>query len=166
MPESQTFRRRPAEVQALQWTGDNAAELEKFAGPDFDVVDQPDDNPEATAAIREGVHGTWELLYTGDWVIRDAEGRLAPVRAADFDAAYERQQASRDPAALMRLLATEIRSAAPHDPGELELADLFEAGARAVETPDPALDQAVVTALTAFAVPFAAELDLPEANNA
>ena len=88
-----TYRKKPVQVQAVQWCGDNAVQVEQFAGCNFELIDpavQWCDDPEATAAIRDVRRGgTWQPLYTGDWVTKDVWGATFPVRAAEFAETYE-----------------------------------------------------------------------------
>jgi hypothetical protein len=86
-------RKRPVEVDAVQWTGANVAEVEAFAGPNFQTF-TPDnpyaDDPDATAAVRDDLHGgTWVPMYDGDWVVRGVRGEMYPVRAEVFTETYE-----------------------------------------------------------------------------
>lgn len=88
--DPQTFRHRSEQVEAVQWTGDNADTLRAFAGPDFDEIDLDDrtEDPDETAAVRESEHGTWRGLKPGDWVVR-LDGGLYEFAAADFAKQYE-----------------------------------------------------------------------------
>jgi hypothetical protein len=87
------FRKKPVEVEAVQWTGDNAADLNHFAASHFDVLNEQDrancDDPEATAQIYDALHSTWVLVYTSDWIIRGIKGEFYPCRPDVFDATYE-----------------------------------------------------------------------------
>lgn len=89
-----TFRKRPIVIEAVQWTGTNATEVAALAGSDFEAIDPEEpweDDPEATAAVRDDLHGgTWIPMYVGDWVIRGVRGELYPCRAAVFAETYER----------------------------------------------------------------------------
>jgi len=88
--DPQRYRHRSEEVEAVQWTGDNADVLRAFAGPDFDEIDLDDrtEDPDETAAVRESEHGTWRGLKPGDWVVR-LDGGLYEFAAADFAKQYE-----------------------------------------------------------------------------
>ena len=88
--DPQTFRHRSEEIEAVQWTGDNADALRAFAGPDFDEIDLDDrtEDPDETAAVRESEHGTWRGLKPGDWVVR-LDGGLYEFAADDFAKQYE-----------------------------------------------------------------------------
>lgn len=87
------FRKRPVVVEAIRWTGDNAAQLNYFAASHFDVLDEQDransDDPEATAQIFDTLHSTWVLVQTGDWIIRGVQGEFYPCRTDVFEATYE-----------------------------------------------------------------------------
>ncbi|MEU9333172.1 hypothetical protein AB0D49_08400 [Streptomyces sp. NPDC048290] len=88
--ETARYRHRTAEVEAVQWTGSNAAALRAFCGPDFDEIDLDDrvEDPDESAAVREGKHGTWRGLKPGDWVVKLDEG-LYEFSADDFAGQYE-----------------------------------------------------------------------------
>jgi hypothetical protein len=96
MSTVQTFRKRPVEVPAIQWRGDNRDDLVAFAGMHFDVLDPEDrancDDPEATAQILDVLHATWVLVYTGDWIIKGLKGEFYPCRDEVFTESYERVQ--------------------------------------------------------------------------
>lgn len=66
-------------VQALEWTGDNSAEMADFAGDIFDEVD-------GYAELLFGIFGSWRLR-TGHWVVSEERG-LAVRTAQDFAAKY------------------------------------------------------------------------------
>lgn len=87
-------RKKPVEVTAVQWTGDNVDELEWWTGNLFDRLGPEDsfysDDPEATAQIFDKLHSTWILMYTGDWVVRGVAGEFHPVRNSVFVDTYEK----------------------------------------------------------------------------
>lgn len=87
------FRKRPVEVEAIQWTGDNYPAVNHFAASHFAVLDEQDrancDDPEATAQVFDVLHSTWILVYTGDWIIRGIQGEHYPCRADVFETTYE-----------------------------------------------------------------------------
>ena len=87
------WRLRSAVVDAIQWTGSNEQAVAGLAPAAFHSLDEQDransDDPDATASLLEGLHCSWVLVYTGDWVVKDAEGRLSVVRDSDFIARYE-----------------------------------------------------------------------------
>lgn len=75
------FRKRPVEVEAVRWTGDNEAELSAFAGSCFEAVDPEDrdDDPDMTGSIYDKLHSTWVKVYTGQWVIKGIRGEFYPI---------------------------------------------------------------------------------------
>ncbi|MFE9736146.1 hypothetical protein ACFYO9_37470 [Streptomyces sp. NPDC005863] len=86
------YRRRPTPVLAVQWTGVNEAELRKFAGFRFALIDDNEeievDDIDATARLLDETRGDWMPLVPGDWVVR-CRGRYTAVRTADFAKDYE-----------------------------------------------------------------------------
>lgn len=75
------FRKKPVEVEAVQWTGDNEAELVTFAGDRFHVVDPEDrgDDPDQTAAVFDTLHNTWVRVYDGQWIVKGVKGEFYPI---------------------------------------------------------------------------------------
>lgn len=53
------FRKMPVEIEAVQWDGDNAAELTEWTGGAFSEIDPEDrgDNPDATAELYVDANG-------------------------------------------------------------------------------------------------------------
>lgn len=88
------YRKKPLAIEALQWTGNNPGAMYDFAGLSnfeaFGPDDVWDDDPEATAAVRDDLHGkTWIPMKTGDWVIRGVKGELYPCNGQVFEETYE-----------------------------------------------------------------------------
>jgi hypothetical protein len=87
------FRKKPVEVAAIRWTGENLTELRDFAGSKFEALHVEDrancDDPEASAQVLDALHSTWVLLYDGDWIIRGIQGEFYPCRPDVFEATYE-----------------------------------------------------------------------------
>lgn len=87
------FRKKPVEVEAIQWTGDNADELETFTGGLFNMLDREDrehcDDPEMTAQVFDDLHSTWVGVYTGQWIIRGVKGEFYPCDAAVLAETYD-----------------------------------------------------------------------------
>jgi hypothetical protein len=87
------FRKKPKVIEAVRWTGDNAAEVNHFAASHFDVLNPEDrancDDPAATAQVFDVLHSTWVLVYDGDWIIRGVRGEHYPCRPGVFAETYE-----------------------------------------------------------------------------
>lgn len=94
------YRKRPTAVYAIQWSGDNDADVIAFTGPAIFTALDPDDataDPGHTAQVFDTLHSTWVGVHTGDWIIRGIAGEHYPCRdtvftqtylpAADFEAA-------------------------------------------------------------------------------
>lgn len=81
----------PAEISAVQWTGENAAAMAAFAGTAFHMIDEEDrvQDPDATAEVLDDRHSTWQPLHVGDWVIRGNAAGIRMMGAAEFRERYE-----------------------------------------------------------------------------
>ena len=87
----QKFRKRPVEVDTVQWTGSNEAELIDFTGHRFEAV-RPEDraeNPEITAQVFDELHSTWVGVYTGQHIVRGVKGEFYPIAEDVLAATYE-----------------------------------------------------------------------------
>lgn len=82
------YRRIPAEIEAVQWTGDNADALRAFCGSDFDTID-PEDRIENTdqdaQLLVEASH--WVGMQPGDWAVK-YEGYFVAKADATFRAVW------------------------------------------------------------------------------
>lgn len=89
------FRKKPVEVDAIRWTGDNTDEIIAFTGPDrIDVVTPAGRpyitlDPEVTALVYDVLHSTWVGVKTGQWIIRGVKGELYPCADDVFAETYE-----------------------------------------------------------------------------
>jgi hypothetical protein len=86
------YRKLPIEIDAVQWTGTNAAELAAFAPGKWRTVDTEDrtDDPEITAEVFDELHSTWVGMRTGHWVIEGIAGEFYPCADHVFAVTYER----------------------------------------------------------------------------
>ncbi|WP_055696520.1 hypothetical protein [Streptomyces silaceus] len=88
-------RKKPVEVDTLQWTGDNEAAVQDFVGGPavFYALDDADrensDDPEATAAVFDELHSTWVLVYTGQHIVRGVKGEYYPIAEDVLAETYE-----------------------------------------------------------------------------
>ena len=88
------YYRKAAAAEAVRWNDGNANEVLDLVGHgNFDVPDEADransDDPECTAAVLGGSHSTWKGVKDGQWVVKEAGGRLRVLRDSDFREAYE-----------------------------------------------------------------------------
>lgn len=85
------YRQLPVEVEAIEWTGDNEAELIAFTGNRFQALDPEDrtDDPDATGAVFDVLHSTWVLVYPGQHVVRGVRGEFYPIAQDVLAETYE-----------------------------------------------------------------------------
>jgi hypothetical protein len=85
------FRKRPVEVEAIRWTGDNDTELIAFTGNRFAVVAPEDrgDDPDYTAEVFDILHSTWIGVYTRHWIVKGIKGECYPCDDSVFHSTYE-----------------------------------------------------------------------------
>lgn len=89
------FRKLPIEVDAIQWTGDNEAEVQAFTdgASYFNALDAEDrancDDPDATATVYDRLHSTWVLVFTGQHIVRGVKGELYPIAEDVLAETYE-----------------------------------------------------------------------------
>ncbi len=78
------YRKRPIEIEAIQWTGENFGQVEQFMGVRSSFV-RGDFNGLRLHTL-EGVM----LAMPGDWIIRGVAGELYPCKPEIFEQTYER----------------------------------------------------------------------------
>ena len=91
-----TYRKKPVEIEAVQYTGDNEHEIMDFAG-DHRVRCVPMSitlKPSITIDTLEGVMTASE----GDFIIRGVKGELYPCKPDIFVATYEAVDSENVPA--------------------------------------------------------------------
>lgn len=85
------YRKKPVEVTAVQWTGDNMDEMLAFTKGDFERDPTPGDPDDAGVYNRDedGRGDTWAAVSPGDWLVKGADGLFIGVTADVFAEAYE-----------------------------------------------------------------------------
>jgi hypothetical protein len=96
MTDVKTFRKKPVEIQAMQWTGENLDEVLGFTGDrKFAVLAEIDrtlcGDPACTAELFVAANRVWMAIETGEWILRDAKG-FYPCKPDIFAATYEEVQ--------------------------------------------------------------------------
>lgn len=76
------YRKRPIVVEAIQWTGDNLAEVQRFADLFLRV------NP-TLAEVWVKPEATWVRCPAGHYVIKGVNGEFYPCAPAIFETTYE-----------------------------------------------------------------------------
>jgi hypothetical protein len=130
-------RKKPVEVDTIQWTGTNEHEVQEFTGGPsvFYALDAEDragcDDPEATATVFDNLHSTWVLVYTGQHIVRGVKREYYPIAEDVLAETYELADATPD---LRDIFHTAIRS--------------FQVNARKPGGYDQQLTDHILTALT------------------
>ena len=91
MTQPRRFKKKPVEVEAVQWTEDNFRTLYRFTDGRFDTAHPDDriDDPEITAQVFDELHSTWVGVKTGDWIIQGVLGEFYPCNGEVFEGTYE-----------------------------------------------------------------------------
>jgi hypothetical protein len=96
------YRTKVFEIEAVQFTGDNFAEVHAFTeGPEGrsqfawislgegDDVRLADETDEFQAQVYDTLHDSWVNVKIGQWIIRGMKGEYYPCDPEVFDAKYE-----------------------------------------------------------------------------
>lgn len=76
-----TYRKKPVEIQALQWTGENQAELYKFVPAHLRIEEEDG----LYIVTLEGNH----KALIGDFIIRGVKGEFYPCKPDIFELTYD-----------------------------------------------------------------------------
>lgn len=79
---AKTYIAKPKIRQAVQWTGENVAELIEFTDDLFELQD-------GEAFVYDKLHTTWIRVYLGQWVVKGTEGECYPVAHEVFTKTYQ-----------------------------------------------------------------------------
>lgn len=79
-----TFVKKPVEVQAVQWTGENYDEICKFIGHHPKLI-YGSFGPYIIIETLEGDHHA----LVSDWIIRGVKGEFYPCKPDIFEQTYE-----------------------------------------------------------------------------
>lgn len=77
-------RKKPIEVEAVQWTGINKTEIDGFMGKEATWVDLS----QGYLLNIETLEGTM-AAFIGDWIIKGVKGEFYPCKPDIFDQTYE-----------------------------------------------------------------------------
>jgi len=86
MTAVQKFRKKPIDVEAVQWTGTNLPELQEFTDLQFSELEKA--LGEMTAEVFDKLHDTWVRLRTGDWILKGTQGEFYPCAKDVFETTY------------------------------------------------------------------------------
>ena len=85
------YRKKPVEIEAIKWNGENTDEVIEFCGEDnvgFCSFDKPDGNVHLLCQI-----ATLEGAMTvniGDYIIKGVKGEFYPCKPDIFEMTYEK----------------------------------------------------------------------------
>lgn len=86
-----TYRKKPVEVEAIHYTGDNLTDVEEFLGREAKAEEATLPGP--GRGLHKGIQiHTLEGTMTasvGDWVVRGVKGEMYPVKPDVFAQTYE-----------------------------------------------------------------------------
>lgn len=94
----QLLRKKPVEVQAVQWTGDNLAELKEFVGDALEVENCRCKNHDDEPFEKRNGHGPKPSIRTMEgtmdvvpyaWVVKGVEGEFYPVDPSVFEDTFD-----------------------------------------------------------------------------
>lgn len=75
------FRKKPVEIEAIQWTGNNLSEIQKFYKQDSILI--------GDAICIKTLEGDM-MARKFDWIIKGVKGEFYPCRLDIFDMTYEK----------------------------------------------------------------------------
>lgn len=84
-------RKKPVEVDTIQWTGSNVDDLIAFTGGDFLLVAPIEGTfaPDVTAKVFDELHDTWVGVKTGQHIVRGIQGEFYPIDETVLAETYE-----------------------------------------------------------------------------
>lgn len=90
------YRKKPIEIEAVQFTGDNEYEIAKFMGIPVTALQMSVDavlRTDGDYRVNQHIHiPTLEGMMTancGDWIIKGVKGEFYPCKPDIFDETYE-----------------------------------------------------------------------------
>ena len=84
------FRKKPVEIEAIQWTGDNLGEICEFVNHyDIRVAPHGIEGIQKEELYINTLEGTMHASE-GDWIIKGVHGEFYPCKPDIFEETYER----------------------------------------------------------------------------
>ena len=78
------YRKKPVEIEAVQWMADNFVEVDEFMG------DCPHSTYPAEGKVEINTLEGTMLATVGDWIIRGVNGEYYPCKPDIFEKTYDR----------------------------------------------------------------------------
>lgn len=90
MAETTRWRRKPVEIEAMQWDGsvESAREIFKWAGPQISYHATSDGSRVGMWICGFERYDSYDAS-PGDWIIKDAKGEVCPCKPDIFEQTYE-----------------------------------------------------------------------------
>lgn len=86
----QRFRKKPMEIEAVQWTGDNKEEIDKFVGVELAYASNEDGSDIRLDMLMIPTLESAHEASKGDWIIKGIKGEFYPCKPDIFEETYER----------------------------------------------------------------------------
>lgn len=83
------YRKKPVEIEAIQWNGENYAELQEWSGKQFGLGQKEAGSDSPKELIITTLEGNMRA-NEGDWIIKGVKGEFYPCKPDIFEATYER----------------------------------------------------------------------------
>lgn len=77
------FRKKPVIIEAIQWTGNNIAEIADFMDDEYDF------HPKNKKIIIRTLEGNM-LANLKDWIVKGVNGEFYPCKPDIFEKTYEK----------------------------------------------------------------------------
>lgn len=87
------YRKKPVEIEAVQWTGFNPTEIKNFAGESAEIEHytaayEAGAGPIVTTIIIHTLEGDMKV-NNGDYIIKGVKGEFYPCRKDIFEQTYD-----------------------------------------------------------------------------
>ncbi len=100
------YRKKPVSIEAIQYTGDNAAEILGFTENTAMINTNRTGNSYLTIPTLEGKH----FAHIGDFVIKGVKGEFYPCKPDIFHMSYEKEDSKPSPVKEDRVNLKEIKT--------------------------------------------------------
>lgn len=84
------YHLRPVEIEAIQWTGDNRGEIEKFCGWENTMFYHYLDKNIIQIHLQINTLKGWTRANHGDYIVKGIHGEFYPCEEDIFNETYEK----------------------------------------------------------------------------
>ena len=78
------YRKKPVEIEAMQWTGENHTEIKNFCGEGITLVETGGKHSLSIHTLEDTMHAS-----VGDYIIKGVRGELYPCKPDIFIQTYD-----------------------------------------------------------------------------